>query len=93
MKTEKTTTKPDELTAPEAVELLLSPCAFVRAVVAASASTATYRQAYEQVETRLETVTGRRHYADYSVFRVAKHRVQKITVGPDRNQLTIFSVK
>lgn len=59
-----------------------------------SATTSSYKEAYENVEKRIEKEIGVRHFQEsgYQGFKVAKHRIQKkqATKKPPSNQLNLF---
>jgi hypothetical protein len=58
---------------------------FVQRVIENSRETTTYREAYENVESEFFLTFGQRRFSSYESFRVAKHRVQKITLQVNRN--------
>jgi hypothetical protein len=65
--------------------------AFVKAVIARTTTTTTYREAYEKIEEEYFKLFGRNRYANYETFRNAKHRVQKPrTPKVQINQLSLF---
>lgn len=69
--------------------MLKSPEALLAEVEKESQSGISYKEAWENVETRLENATGLRHYGDYTAFRVQKHRIQARSRNFNNIQLSL----
>ncbi len=68
--------------------VLKSPEVFLSEVEKECEKGISYKNAWENVEERIEKATGLRHYGDYTSFRVQKHRIQSKMLKS--NQLSLF---